>query len=34
MTAGNDVFKAIVGDTSPFIVKGWLVPVYKGTGRP
>ena len=28
MTAGNDVFKAFVADTSPFIVKGWLVPVY------
>ena len=28
MTAGNDIFKAILADTSPFIVKGWLVPVY------
>ena len=26
MTAGNDVFKAIVADTSPFIVKGGWFP--------
>ena len=35
MTAGNDVFKAILADTSPFIVKGgWfpsIVYVTKGT---
>ena len=26
MTAGNDVFKAILADTSPFIVKGGWFP--------
>ena len=33
MTAGNDVFKAIMADTSPFIVKGWLVLVYKNPDK-
>ena len=29
MTAGNDVFKAILADTSPFIVKGGWFPSNK-----